>query len=167
MENFVLTANAVLPLFLIMALGYGIRRTPLMDDHTHQMMNKLIFKLFLPILLFKNISTSDLNALSGSWVYLYALVSELAIFLILFSNRAAHREGEPPPRRAYPGDGARQLCAVRPAAGGTFVPGRGRSGRVHAGCGIDTCVQRDERGRAGGLSRRQGGRKEDIEGHSH
>ena len=26
MENFVLTANAVLPLFLIMALGYGIRR---------------------------------------------------------------------------------------------------------------------------------------------
>ena len=41
MENFVLTANAVLPLFLIMALGYGIRRTPLMDDHTHQMMNKL------------------------------------------------------------------------------------------------------------------------------
>lgn len=78
MENFVLTANAVLPLFLIMALGYGIRRTPLMDDHTHQMMNKLIFKLFLPILLFKNISTSDLNALSGSWVYLYALVSELA-----------------------------------------------------------------------------------------
>lgn len=84
MENFVLTANAVLPLFLIMALGYGIRRTPLMDDHTHQMMNKLIFKLFLPILLFKNISTSDLNALSGSWVYLYALVSELAIFLILF-----------------------------------------------------------------------------------
>lgn len=84
MENFVLTANAVLPLFLIMALGYGIRRTPLMDEHTHQMMNKLIFKLFLPILLFKNISSSDINAMSGSWVYVYALVSELAIFLILF-----------------------------------------------------------------------------------
>ena len=85
MENFVVTVNAVLPLFLIMALGYGIRRTPLMDDHTHQMMNKLIFKLFLPILLFKNVSTSNLNALSGSWVYLYAFISQVAVFLILFA----------------------------------------------------------------------------------
>ncbi len=85
MENFVVTVNAVLPLFLIMALGYGIRRTPLMDEHTHQMMNKLIFKLFLPILLFKNVSTSNLNALSGSWVYLYAFISQVAVFLILFA----------------------------------------------------------------------------------
>ena len=85
MENFITTANAVLPLFLIMALGYVIRRTPLMDQHTHQMMNKLIFKLFLPILLFKNISTSNLDALSGSWVFLFAFIAEMAVFLTLFA----------------------------------------------------------------------------------
>lgn len=85
MENFITTANAVLPLFLIMALGYVIRRTPLMDQHTHQMMNKLIFKLFLPILLFKNISTSKLDALSGSWVFLFAFIAEMAVFLTLFA----------------------------------------------------------------------------------
>lgn len=85
MENFITTANAVLPLFLLMALGYFIRRTPLMDEHTHQMMNKLIFKLFLPILLFKNISTSRMDALSGSWVFLFAIIAETAVFLILFA----------------------------------------------------------------------------------
>ncbi|MGN0743460.1 MAG: AEC family transporter [Candidatus Fimadaptatus sp.] len=85
MENFITTANAVLPLFLIMALGYVIRRTPLMDQHTHQMMNKLIFKLFLPILLFKNISTSKLDALSGSWVFLFAFIAEMTVFLTLFA----------------------------------------------------------------------------------
>ena len=85
MENFITTAIAVLPLFLIMALGYVIRRTPLMDQHTHQMMNKLIFKLFLPILLFKNISTSNLDALSGSWVFLFAFIAEMAVFLTLFA----------------------------------------------------------------------------------
>lgn len=85
MDNFITTVNAVLPLFLIMALGYGIRRTPLMDEHTHQKMNKLIFQLFLPILLFKNISTSSLDALSGSWVFVFGFVSEMALFLILFA----------------------------------------------------------------------------------
>lgn len=85
MDNFITTVNAVLPLFLIMALGYGIRRTPLMDEHTHQKMNKLIFQLFLPILLFKNISTSSLDALSGSWVFVFGFVSEVALFLILFA----------------------------------------------------------------------------------
>ena len=85
MDNFITTVNAVLPLFLIMALGYGIRRTPLMDEHTHQKMNKLIFQLFLPILLLKNISTSSLDALSGSWVFVFGFVSEMALFLILFA----------------------------------------------------------------------------------
>lgn len=84
MENFMTTLNAVLPLFLIMALGYGIRRTSLMDEHTHQMLNKLIFKLFLPILLFKNIAFSSLNALSGSWIFGFALIAETAVFLLLF-----------------------------------------------------------------------------------
>ena len=85
MENFILTVNAVLPLFLVMALGYVIHRTPLMDKHTHGVMNKLIFKLFLPVLLFKNISTSDISQLSGSWIYLFAFASELTVFLILFA----------------------------------------------------------------------------------
>ena len=84
MENFILTVNAVLPLFLIMALGYVIHRTPLMDKHTHGVVNKLIFKLFLPVLLFKNIETSNLTALSGSWIFVFAIVSELALFGLLF-----------------------------------------------------------------------------------
>lgn len=49
----------VLPVFLIIGLGYGIRRTGLVDDHFFQQTNGLVFYVCLPILLFYKIGTAD------------------------------------------------------------------------------------------------------------
>jgi predicted permease len=51
----------VLPVFLIIALGYGIRRSGLVNDHFFEQANGLVFYVCLPILLFYKISTADFS----------------------------------------------------------------------------------------------------------
>jgi len=51
----------VLPVFLIIALGYGIRRSELVNDHFFDQANGLVFYVCLPILLFYKISTADFS----------------------------------------------------------------------------------------------------------
>lgn len=51
----------VLPVFLIITLGYGIRRSGLVNDHFFEQANGLVFYVCLPILLFYKISTADFS----------------------------------------------------------------------------------------------------------
>ena len=50
-----LAFRVVLPLVLMMATGYIVRRLNITDDHSLNTMNKLVFRVFLPLLLFLNI----------------------------------------------------------------------------------------------------------------
>ena len=57
MDNFLFAINAVIPLFLVVAVGYFVRAIRLVDDHFLEMANQFCFKVALPCLLFKNIYT--------------------------------------------------------------------------------------------------------------
>ena len=61
MENLLLAFRVVLPLFLMMALGYGTRRIGLVDEVTLKKMNNYVFRVFLPILLFYNVISTDIQ----------------------------------------------------------------------------------------------------------
>ena len=61
MENLALAFNVVMPLFLMMALGYCIRLLKLGDEATFKKMNNIVFRVFLPILLFHNVISTDLS----------------------------------------------------------------------------------------------------------
>ena len=50
----------MLPLFLLMAVGYGIKLTGMMNETTVKQVNKVIFKIFLPLLVFVNIYDTEL-----------------------------------------------------------------------------------------------------------
>ena len=84
MENFLLAFNVVFPIFLIMMLGVILKRKNMVDDKSLNVMNSLIFRLFMPTLLFFNIyNTGDLSTLSFDNLKLlaYAFIS---ILLVLF-----------------------------------------------------------------------------------
>ena len=83
MENFILSLNVVLPLFLIMAVGYLLRRIGLLDDAVLPKLNSLVFKAFLPMMLFNNIYHSDLESMMNPKLILTAVVSILVIFGLL------------------------------------------------------------------------------------
>ena len=84
MESFLVAVNTILPLFLLMASGYAVKRLKLISDQTEKQMNSIIFKLFLPVLLCNNIlSASDMENISPS-IFLYALLGISGVFLLAF-----------------------------------------------------------------------------------
>ncbi len=80
MENLILSFTVVFPLFAQLVLGYFLRRIGLFDDHTLQKCNKLIFKVFLPCLLFLNINTSDISQVFNGKLIVCAALTVLVTF---------------------------------------------------------------------------------------
>ena len=90
----------VLPVFLIIALGYGIRRIGLADDHFFQQTNAIVFYVCLPILLFYKIGTADFGA---SFNFRLVLATSLAVaccFLIAYLY-GVWRKYPPPAHGAF------------------------------------------------------------------
>jgi len=53
--------NIVLPVFIVIALGWAVRRVNLVDDRFLQQTNALVYYVCLPLLLFYKISTADFS----------------------------------------------------------------------------------------------------------
>lgn len=83
MENLVISLNVVLPLFLLIALGYALKRLKMYDEVTLKNINKLVFKVFLPVYLFHSIYSTDLSAVFDIKVILFAIAGLLIWFLLL------------------------------------------------------------------------------------
>lgn len=80
MENFLLSLNIVIPVFLIMGLGYAAKALKWLDDKSAKVMNALIFKIFLPILLCNNIRNADISKLANPGVFIYVAVGLCVLF---------------------------------------------------------------------------------------
>ena len=86
-ESFLLSLNIVLPLFLMMAAGYVFRRIIGLDTTWVQTTNKLVFRLLLPLLLFRNMVESDLSTLSSPGMLsliAFAVAATILTFVLLY-----------------------------------------------------------------------------------
>ena len=63
MESIKLSFEAVMSIFILMMVGYFIKKIKLADKKSFNVINKLIFKVFLPVLLFYNIYNTNLAGL--------------------------------------------------------------------------------------------------------
>ncbi len=82
MESLRVAAEIVLPLLLMMAVGYIIRLSGLMNEASVRQTNKAIFKIFLPLLIFKNVYSTTLDQSFDSELLFYALAGVGLQFLI-------------------------------------------------------------------------------------
>ena len=83
MENLIISFNVVLPLFLCIMLGYFLRRIHMVDTPSLNKMNQLCFKVFLPIYLFNNISTTNLSAAFNGKLLAVAIGGLVGQFFLL------------------------------------------------------------------------------------
>ena len=83
MDNLILSFNVVLPIFLCILLGYFLRRIHMVDTPSLNVMNKLCFKVFLPIYLFNNIATTNLAAAFNGKLLATAYLGVTAQFILL------------------------------------------------------------------------------------
>lgn len=83
MENLILSLNVVLPLFLTMALGYFLKLIGMFDKKLLDSMNNLVFKAFLPILLFNNIYKTNLEGALNVKLLSFAFLAVIGTFLVV------------------------------------------------------------------------------------
>lgn len=82
MNSLIVSINAILPIFLMFALGFVMRKIHLVDDDLVSRVNKLVFKIFLPVMLFNNIYSSELKSVFNVKLIIYAVLSVIGIFVI-------------------------------------------------------------------------------------
>lgn len=84
MTNIVFTINCVLPVFLVIIIGYLLKKLNLMNEHFVNNSTKLVFLLFLPSMIFRQISAVDPKTLEGfEKTALIGAISVTAHFLLL------------------------------------------------------------------------------------
>ena len=82
MESFIFALEAVSPIILTVAIGYLLKRVGLMSVEMAKACNKLVFRLFLPVMLFLNVYKIQ-NLAEMEFGYMaYALLGVFALFVI-------------------------------------------------------------------------------------
>ncbi len=74
----------VVPVFVIIALGYGIRRKGVVDDSFFAQINKLVYYICLPLLLFYKIGTADFSSSFNVSLVLAISISIAACFTLTY-----------------------------------------------------------------------------------
>lgn len=80
MNSFVVCVGAVLPIFILMAVGYLCQRLGVIKREAVPAMNKVAFTVFLSTMVFNSIYTSDLAASVDPFLLAYTAVAAIAVF---------------------------------------------------------------------------------------
>lgn len=82
MDSLIFAFEAVTPIILMVAIGYMIKRIGFLTADMAKIINKLVFRIFLPSMLFLNVYKIDsLAALEFDYI-LYAVIAIILIFLL-------------------------------------------------------------------------------------
>jgi predicted permease len=82
MENLFFTAEVVLPVFLIVALGYLLRRLALIDETFVILTSRFVFSVSLPVLIFMELSSVDLHDAFNPKLITYVCAGTLLSFAL-------------------------------------------------------------------------------------
>ncbi len=84
MEMILLGLKVVVPLFIAMAVGYLARRVNLIDEAGVSAVNRLVYWIFLPAILFVSIYETDLTEVFNFRLVLYSVVGTTLLFVVSF-----------------------------------------------------------------------------------
>ncbi len=80
MSNFFVALYAVLPMFIVLAIGFTVRKMKVIEEAHLPVLNKIVFNVFFPFLMFNNIYAFDLSADFNASLLLYAVVAVAVIY---------------------------------------------------------------------------------------
>lgn len=83
MSDILFCVNSVLPVFLVIAVGYFLRKIKLLNESFVGTADRLVFKVALPISLFTSISQTDFTAVFDPKLLTVTVCGILAIFLVM------------------------------------------------------------------------------------
>lgn len=84
LENLLFSVNAVLPIFLLVGLGWLLKKTSFLPDAFYSGSEKLVFKIGLPCMLFLSVAESTVDNLANNLpLVLFCSASVVVAFLLL------------------------------------------------------------------------------------
>ena len=82
MKDLLFVINAILPIILMIVVGYFLKRIKLLEDEIAKKLNTLVFRLFLPIMLFLNVyKIQNFSEIDFVFVW-YAIGITVLLFLV-------------------------------------------------------------------------------------
>lgn len=98
MENLIFSLNATVPVFAMIILGMFFKKLGIIDDVFASKMNKFVFLIPLPVLLFKDLATLDFNAIWDTKFVLFCffitIFSILIVTILSFLLKNKKNQGE-------------------------------------------------------------------------
>ena len=82
MQSLIFALNAVLPIIMMVVLGYFFKKVGIVKQDNAKILNKLVFRVFLPVMLFLNVYNIQMVSGIEYGYVLYAVVAVVMIFLI-------------------------------------------------------------------------------------
>ncbi len=84
MSNFIFSINVTFPIFLVILLGYILRQKNFLTEEFVRVANKYVFVVALPIMLFQDISVTDVKKDMNIKFFLYCLIVTIVMFLLVW-----------------------------------------------------------------------------------
>ena len=82
MESFVFSVSAVSPIIIMVVIGYVLKKIGIVKEETAKILNKMVFRVFLPAMLFLNVyKIEDLSGIDFSYIA-YAAAITIGVFLV-------------------------------------------------------------------------------------
>ncbi len=75
MSNFLISINVTIPIFLVMVVGYFLRRIGILNENFVNVSNKFNFTVTLPVLLYKDLASVDILAVFDLKYVLFCAVA--------------------------------------------------------------------------------------------
>lgn len=93
MDNLIFCLNATIPIFLLMVMGFIFKRIHIFTEEFVKCANSFVFKIALPVLVFKDLSGEDFyNVWEGGYVLFCFVATSISIAIaILISTRFKDR----------------------------------------------------------------------------
>lgn len=85
MDNFIFSLNVTIPIFLVILLGFFLKKIGLIHEEFVRDANQYVFKCALPVLLFQDIATSDIVGQASSSFVLFCMIVTIIQFLVVWA----------------------------------------------------------------------------------
>jgi len=82
MDSFMIAVRVVVPMAILMAVGALMRLIHVADRPTMKKIDTMIFKIFMPLLVFYNIYKTDFSRLEGAGYIIYGTAGLVILFLV-------------------------------------------------------------------------------------
>lgn len=84
LDSLIFAVNAVMPIVAMVVIGYLLKKKGFIDEKFAKQANKLVFRLFLPVMLFSNVyKVEDFSEFEYGYI-IFTVIASLAVFLFAF-----------------------------------------------------------------------------------